>query len=245
MGGGGEPLHRALPHAPRPERSRGGPLGLARSALRPAARRVQRASPGEDGPAPGHGCGTRPNPEPRDGHEGHRLNDPAARTGRTRHVRRSCDFSSLTSSAAHCRASGIFPISRNARAFARALLSADRSAADSLADRTPRVARLGSQLGFSGPRNVDRQHIDRNVYQCQAAWGGFLRIEARTLGRGSECRQENGASAIAPIHSAGRSPGPFAYPTASRSEVLCSVCGLLGRRFAGQARGWPGRKATV
>src|SRR6516164_7856465 len=166
-----------------------------------------------------------------------------ARTGRTRHVSRSCDLSSLTSSAAHSRASVIFPASRKARAFARALLSADRSAADSLAaDRAPRVARLaddilrigqGSQLGFSGPRNVHRQHIDRNVYQCQAAWGGFLRIEARTLGRGSECRQENGASAIAPIHSAGRSPGPFAYPTASSSEVLCSVGGLLGRHFAG------------
>jgi len=71
----------------------------------------------------------------------------------------------------------------------------------------------------------------------------FLRIEARTLGRGSECRQENGASTIAPVHSAGRSRGPFAYPTASRSEVFCSVCGLLGRRFAGAGTPLAGTKS--
>ena len=158
----------------------------ARPGLRPGRRpgeRSEQAQASENGPAPCHGWGARPNPEPRDAHEGHKLNDLAARNGRTRYVRRSSDLSGLISSAAHSRASGIFPASRKARAFARALLSADRSAADSLAaDRAPRVARLaddilrigqGSQLGFSGPRNVDRQHIDRNVYQCQAAWGGF------------------------------------------------------------------------
>jgi hypothetical protein len=55
----------------------------------------------------------------------------AAPKGTARHVRRSCDLSSLTSSAAHSRASGIFPASLKARAFAKAWLSADRSAADS------------------------------------------------------------------------------------------------------------------
>jgi hypothetical protein len=47
-----------------------------------------------------------------------------------RHLRRSCDLRSLTSSSAHSRASGIFPASLNARAFARAWLSDRRSAAD-------------------------------------------------------------------------------------------------------------------
>jgi len=42
---------------------------------------------------------------------------------------------SLTSSTAHSRASGIFPASLKARAFAKAWLSADRSAADSFPDR--------------------------------------------------------------------------------------------------------------
>ena len=60
----------------------------------------------------------------------------------TLHVRRSCDFSSLTSSAAHRRASGIFPASRKARALARAWLSADRSAADSFPDRASRAVRV-------------------------------------------------------------------------------------------------------
>jgi hypothetical protein len=79
----------------------------------------------------------------------------------SRHVRRSCDLSSLTSSAAHSRASGIFPASRNARAFPRAWLSADRSIADSFPDRAPRAARPAAdilrivrvqivQLGLSG-----------------------------------------------------------------------------------------------
>ena len=97
-----------------------------------------------------------PNPQPCDGHEGHRLNDLAARNGRTRHVSRSCDFSSLTSSAAHCRAS--LPVSRNARAFARALFSADRSAGDSFSNRAARAAAdccallavRNGQCGFSG-----------------------------------------------------------------------------------------------
>jgi hypothetical protein len=46
----------------------------------------------------------------------------------TPHVRRSCDFGSLTSSAAHSRASGTLPVSLKARAFAKARLSAGRSA---------------------------------------------------------------------------------------------------------------------
>jgi hypothetical protein len=39
-----------------------------------------------------------------------------------RHFKRSCDLSSLISSAAHSRASGNFPASLKARAFARASL---------------------------------------------------------------------------------------------------------------------------
>src|ERR1700751_4058759 len=80
---------------------------------------------------------------------------------RTRHVSRSCDFSSLTSSAAHARASCIFPASLKARAFAKAWLNADRSAADSFPDRALRplraavdMLRIGTgprvQVGFSG-----------------------------------------------------------------------------------------------
>jgi hypothetical protein len=63
-----------------------------------------------------------------------------------RHVRRSCDFSSLTSSAAHSRASGIFPASRKARAFAKAWLSADRSAADSFPGRAPLALRSAADV---------------------------------------------------------------------------------------------------
>ena len=63
-----------------------------------------------------------------------------------RHVRRSCDLSSLTSSAAHSRASGIFPASLKARAFAKAWLSADRSAADSFPDRAPRELRVAADV---------------------------------------------------------------------------------------------------
>src|SRR5262252_899237 len=100
----------------------------------------------------------------------------------TLHVRRSCDFSSLTSSAAHRRAPGIFPASRKARALARAWLSADRSAADSFPDRASRAVRVPDDVlriaagpsgptRFTGPRNLYRQRVDRNVYLCQAAWG--------------------------------------------------------------------------
>jgi len=62
------------------------------------------------------------------------------RPGAARHIRRSSDLSSLTSSAAHSRASAIFPASRKASAFARAWLSADRSGADSFPSRAGRVA---------------------------------------------------------------------------------------------------------
>jgi hypothetical protein len=58
----------------------------------------------------------------------------ASGLARTRYVRRSCAFSSRTSSTAHSRASAIFPASRKARAW----LSADRSAADSLPAWAPR-----------------------------------------------------------------------------------------------------------
>jgi hypothetical protein len=63
-----------------------------------------------------------------------------------RHFKRSCDLRSLTSSAAHSRASGIFPASLNARAFAKAWLSADRSAADSFPVRASRGLRAAADM---------------------------------------------------------------------------------------------------
>jgi hypothetical protein len=74
---------------------------------------------------------------------------------------RSCDRSSLTSSAAHSQASGIFPAFLKARASAKAWLSADRSAADSLPGRAPWALRSAAdmlriaidptvELGFGG-----------------------------------------------------------------------------------------------
>jgi hypothetical protein len=81
-----------------------------------------------------------------------------------RHVRRSCDFSSLTGSAAHSRASGIFLASRKARAFARAWLRADRSAGDSFPGRALRsaadvlrIATGPSATRFRRATNLNRQ----------------------------------------------------------------------------------------
>ena len=94
---------------------------------------------------------------------------------RAHHVRRSCDFSSRTNSAAHSRASRIFPASRKARAFARAWLSADRSAGDSLPALAPDEARAAggvlripaSPTRFQRVINLDRQRFDRNAYLCR------------------------------------------------------------------------------
>jgi len=93
------------------------------------------------------------------------------------HVRRSCDLSSRTSSAAHSRASGIFPASLKARAFAKAWLSADRSAADSFPDRALRALRAAADMlriatgptRFRPATYLDRQRFDRNVYSCRAS----------------------------------------------------------------------------
>ena len=90
---------------------------------------------------------------------------------------KACDLSSLTNSAAHSRASGIFPASRKARAFAKAWLSADRSAADSFPGRALWALRSAAdvlriiliQTWFRRATNLDRQRLDRNVYPCQAA----------------------------------------------------------------------------
>jgi hypothetical protein len=81
------------------------------------------------------GMGFTPPPPPRPASSCARRGLPAARNDAVPHVRRSWDLSRLTSSAAHWRASGIFPASLNARAFAKAWLSADRSAADSFPGR--------------------------------------------------------------------------------------------------------------
>jgi hypothetical protein len=62
------------------------------------------------------------------------------------HFNRLCDLSSLTSFSAHSRASGIFPASRKARAFAKAWLSAERSAAESFPGRAPRALRAAGDM---------------------------------------------------------------------------------------------------
>jgi hypothetical protein len=55
-------------------------------------------------------------------------------------------FEQPHNSAAHSRASGIFPASLKASGFAKAWLSADRSAADSLPDRVPRALRAAADM---------------------------------------------------------------------------------------------------
>jgi hypothetical protein len=81
-------------------------------------------------------------------------------------------FSNRTNSAAHSRASGIFPASLKARAFARAWLSADRSAADSFPGRAPVAPRAAADMlriatgptRFQRVINLDVRRFDRNVY---------------------------------------------------------------------------------
>ena len=97
---------------------------------------------------------------------------------RTRHVSGSRDFSSLTSFAAHSRASCIFPASLKARAFARAWLIADRLVADSFPERASRALRVTADYAarcylsnwpksFSAATNLGAQYCDRNVYVSQ------------------------------------------------------------------------------
>ena len=107
-----------------------------------------------------------------DGYERHQF-------GGTHHVRRSCDFSSRTNSAAHSRASCIFPASRKARAFARAWLSADRSSGDSLPALAPDEARTAggelriptSPTRYQRATSLDRQRFDRKAYLCRQLHG--------------------------------------------------------------------------
>jgi hypothetical protein len=114
--------------------------------------------------------GTSARPEPRDGHEG-----PSGMV-RMRHCSRSCDLSSLTSSAAHSRASPIFPASRKARAFARAWLSADRSAADSFPDRAPRAVRVpdGVLRIAAGPKRSNSISAGREISTLNALIAMFI-----------------------------------------------------------------------
>ena len=128
------------------------------------------------------------------------------------HIKRSCDLSSLTSSAAHSRASGIFPASLKARAFAKAWLSDRRSAADSFPDRAPRVLRAAADVlriaigptRFGRAKNLGRQRFDRNVYPCQPARGVACRECSRRSKLTSPPRdRREGASANAPSWSAG------------------------------------------
>jgi hypothetical protein len=120
-----------------------------------------------------------------------------------RHLRRSCDLSSLTNSAAHSRASGILPASLNARAFAKAWLSDRRSAADSFPGRAPwafrsavEVLRIATDpIRFQQATNLGRRRFDRNVYPCRpaprATAAPDLRADrSRTRGREGGCRRE-------------------------------------------------------
>ena len=105
-----------------------------------------------------------------------------------RHVRRSCDLSSLTSSAAHSRASGIFPASLKARAFASAWFSADRSVAESLPGRVPlavpaaadvlRIATNPTVRGFSG-RQISNVNASIATSICDLQFAVALRLDAR------------------------------------------------------------------
>jgi hypothetical protein len=135
-----------------------------------------------------------------------------------RHVRRSCDLSSLTSSAAQSRASCIFPASRKARAFAKAWLSADRSAADSFPDRAPRALREAADVlrigtvrwsnSISAGTNLDPRCFDRNAIHCH-------RLGSRSTGIAGLAG--GGAGAI----------GPFPALPGSRAERCRS--GRTGR----------------
>jgi hypothetical protein len=151
-----------------------------------------------------------------------------------RHVRRLCDFSSRTSFSAHSQASGIFPASLKARAFAKAWLSADRSAADSFPDPTPRALRAAADMLriASGPRpsllrratNLDPQRFDRNVYPRQPARG--CHRECRGDG-GSTRRGGTGREMTAlPTPRAGpRAPhrGPITYCSGRAPPALGDV----------------------
>jgi hypothetical protein len=101
-------------------------------------------------------------------------------------ARRSCDLRSLTSSSVHSRASGIFPASRKARAFANASFSDDRSAADSFPGREAWALRSAAgvlrmvliQLGFGGYKSL-LSTPDRNVYPASKI---FRRISFAVMG---------------------------------------------------------------
>ena len=103
-----------------------------------------------------------------------------------RHLRRSCDLSSLTNSAAHSRASSTLPASLKARAFAKAWLSADRSAGDSFPVRALRALRSAAgvlriiliQLGFGG-RQISTVYSSMTTSICQPARGGAERSRTR------------------------------------------------------------------
>jgi hypothetical protein len=138
-----------------------------------------------------------------DGYERHQF-------GGTHHVRRSCDFSSRTNSAAHSRASCIFPASRKARAFARAWLSADRSSGDSLPTLAPDEARtaggvcafLPVQLGINGRQvSIVRALIAKPIYAGSSTARQGLPIISKIAASGRKV-----PSALFPYHdrSAGR-----------------------------------------
>jgi len=153
-----------------------------------------------------------------------------------RHVRRSCDRSSLTSSAAHSRASGIFPASLKARAFAKAWLSADRSAADSFPNCAPRGLRAapdilriapGPTVQFGiGATNLGRRRFDCNVYPCPPSSRWRCRRWAGA-GRSRPCDRGTGGEPASPPVSridprTAHAAAPITSPAVTWSGAFCS-----------------------
>jgi hypothetical protein len=127
----------------------------------------------------------------------------------TRGAAKNSEDLNLINSAAHSRASGIFPASRKARAFAKAWLSDRRSAADSFPDRAPRALRAAAGVlricewsnGFGGRQistvngsiatsiragRLPAPPPPRTLEQIEAARAD----RSRTRGREGGCRRE-------------------------------------------------------
>ena len=144
-----------------------------------------------------------------------------------RHVRRSCDLSSLTSSAAHSRASGNFPASLKARAFAKAWLSADRSAADSFPDRAPRALRVAA--------DTVRIATDPTVQL------GFGRRQISTVSPSiaTSIRASSQRRGLLRVPAGGRELNTWSAQSGIRSRNYLS----FGGHFASRARNRPGNSA--
>jgi hypothetical protein len=146
--------------------------------------------------------------------------------GAVHHVTRSCDLSCRTSSAAHSRASGIFPASLKARAFAKAWLSADRSAADSFPDRAPRALRVAAYV----------LRIDDPTVQV-----GFGRRLISTVSPSiaTSIRASSQRRGLLRVPAGGRELNTWSAQSGIRSRNYLS----FGGHFASRARNRPGNAA--